>query len=1836
MSKRTTSFLVLAAALLLSLPSGAQNSKAPKKKAGTELAGQKRIKASELNAVRTKTLAAQQTVADEKKPSLEEEQYLIDKAAKEASASEVIPQVNWASLECPQFVPKNGLFKSDNLPKGTHRFSNAPKNFKVRAAVPKKGANKVQGDPNAIITEIPATAEVKYYAISGSYHKATTSGNTTTYSVAEQSGNTAIAFDGDDVYIKNPITGYSSGTWVKGTKAGNTITVPLGQFLSYFASDGYGLYITLANVTSSFSGTNLTDETEVTYTIDGNTISLNGTNETKTLTVAWSDDDTVYKYGAPGGNYNTVYTLDEDYTPPTAQTELVELPSGVTPEDWYAEGTNQYPSGSSTPTAAKVAFDGNDVYVSGIFTSLPNAWIKGTLEGNKVTFVTGQLLGQLTDGSSGTTYDIYAVGTDGSAILNNFTMTYDATEKKLTLDEGSEILANISVEKLGYFQWIKTLVISAEAPAPAQIDALPYSNDFSTSDLKKHFTTIDANGDGNTWTWANEEYYINYADANNDWLVSPAIKLVAGKKYHFAFDSKTRSSNYPETFEVKAAKEATAEALAAGTTVIAQQQVTSATYSTIETEEFTVSETGYYYIGIHNTSLDQWTQYVDNFLIEAAPITAPYTGDFSQEGTIDDYGVIDANNDGKTWTWSASYGAYYPYSSTNQADDYLILPIKLEAGKNYNVTVTAASSTSWAEKFEVKAGKTATVEGLSTTIIPETTIQTSTDTEYEGTFTPDEAGTYYVAIHATSDADMFNLKIKKLVIEAGAEGNAPAAVDALTVTPLSDDLGATIAFNAPTKSIDGADLAEGDITKIEILRDGNVIHTIENPAPGSAHTYMDIASDLTIGTHKYQVISYGASGIGGKSEEISVFLSAVLDVPYTFNLTTNETFSTFSVIDNNGDNSTWKWNSSNGTYYGYNSSNAADDYLISAPFNLVAGKNYKITVNAKGSASWPEKMEVKVGQEATAAGLNQTVIPETVVGTGNFDDYEGEFTVSANGIYYIAIHAISDADKLNLCVSKLSIEAGAEPTAPAATELTATPGAEGALNVDLSFTAPANAVDGSALSGTEDVKIYRDDALVNTLTGVAPGSAQTWTDTNVEDGKTYVYYVVAANESGDGQKSNKVSVFVGQDTPAVVTGFEKTADTPTSLTFAWDEVTGANGGYVNPANAEYGIYKLAIESSIFGNYLVEDGILGTVTGETTGTFDYPVDEGEQDIQYFGASVKVGTNETDPTYAYTYAIVGAPYELPIAESFTGSTLHYVWDSSDNARLGVTDDTSDGDDAALALQAYGEAGEVTFFTGKVNLNPAANPTIIFDAKKGTSSVSALTIFVLSPDGTSTDVETVTLTDEYQSFKVSIPSSAKNGRYNQIGFKANFPAVQETVIIDNIKICDLYQYNLSVDLTAPKTVQAGNKVTVNATVKNIGEEIIESYNLTVKAGDKELFNQDIEEPLAMFESKKFDIDYETTIFDEAGDVTITATVTPEVDLDETDNTSEAIITIKQSSAAGPENVTAEVEEDGKTVDVAWSAPSTSTEEATDDVESYDDFDDGGLFDPTAGENGGEVSQTGNIGDWTVYDGNNGYWGYGFNGLESSLGQPGSWQVFNPSQLTASSGTLDQQYPAHSGNKYFISTCVAEPQGAIAATDNWLISPELPGVAQTISFYVRELVDSYGAESYEVLASSTDKEIASFSLVEAKTTSAVDWEEVSVDLPAGTKYFAIRHTSTDVWALLLDDITFTTGGGEIDHYNIYVDGELVDQTDGTTFNVEIDESGEHTISVSAVYTNGQESAPVSADPVTTTAIDKVTVDGKPVDIYSIDGKLVRKQATSLEGLRGLYIINDKKVIIK
>ena len=75
---------------------------------------------------------------------------------------------------------------------------------------------------------------------------------------------------------------------------------------------------------------------------------------------------------------------------------------------------------------------------------------------------------------------------------------------------------------------------------------------------------------------------------------------------------------------------------------------------------------------------------------------------------------------------------------------------------------------------------------------------------------------------------------------------------------------------------------------------------------------------------------------------------------------------------------------------------------------------------------------------------------------------------------------------------------------------------------------------------------------------------------------------------------------------------------------------------------------------------------------------------------------------------------------------------------------------------------------------------------------------------------------------------------------------------------------------------------------------------------------------------------------------------------------------------------------------------------------------------------------------------------------------------------------------------------------------------------------------------------------------------------------------------------------------------------------------------SGEHTLAVTAVYEGGMESAPATAVIDVTSGISEISIDGQPVDVYTVDGRLVRRQATSLQGLKGLYLIGNKKVFVK
>ncbi|MBP5499133.1 MAG: choice-of-anchor J domain-containing protein [Bacteroidales bacterium] len=1182
---------------------------------------------------------------------------------------------------------------------------------------------------------------------------------------------------------------------------------------------------------------------------------------------------------------------------------------------------------------------------------------------------------------------------------------------------------------------------------------------------------------------------------------------------------------------------------------------------------------------------------------EATPVSVPYEADFSTSGDSmeEDFIIINHNedlSDGEpcTWMWSSSSGAYYVYNTdgTTPADDYLVLPINLEGGKTYDVIVNAASW-NYPEEFEVVAGSECTAEAMTTEIIGKT-IPENDAADFSGTFTPAADGVYYIAIHAISPADLFILSVYRFSIDVAPDAAAPEAVSDLTVAQVPNELKNVISFTAPKTTISGEEMTEN--LTINIICNGEVVKTLEGVAPGSEQSYTDEVEAEA--TYRYQVIAANAAGQGRKSDIVTVKVSMPQDVPYIVKFTDEDVYDRFLVIDNNEDGTTWSYSSyDEAAQYRADWDNNADDYLVSQALSVEAGKNYIVTARIAGNAYDPERFEVVAGTSPTGEGLNISVIEPTDVTSEIFSEYTGSFIAETDGYYYVAVHAISDANTYYLYVSGLSVEQGPEVTAPAAPTLEASAGAEGALNATIQVTAPDKTIEGNTLSAITKLELYRDGELIGEQSDVTPGAVVTFTDEKIEASALYAYQALAYNESGKGEKSEKTTVYVGLDQPLAPEMVEA-VDHPTSVDLSWSAVgnVGMNGGYVNPDEVTYKIWDIDLSSF----FIFFNDMITSVKGQTSVSFDYNVDEGDQqDYKYFAVR-PVNDSTVDEDQADWNAagvFVGKPYDA-VLEGFANEELHYFWET--DAYLAVTNYASDEDGVALALLAE-TPGQKAFVSGKLNIKDAAQPMLVFDALNA-SGIQTLYVLGSADQVTWNILQTVTLNSEnYQSYQIPLSSIKNHERYAQIAFVANYTnAILEEdygdyFFLDNIRIGNFFDNDLSVSAIAPAaTLVAGKKMAIDVIVENTGLQPASNYTVKVQAGETELLNETVSDELAPFAKKEFQTELSTTVFDEAGDVTVTVTVEYAADENTENNTISGTFTIEEPAVGAPENLTAEIE-DFADVLLTWSAPEATTEAVTEDF-----------------ENGpGEFTQIDANGD-----------GYG-------------WDYMYSDELKSHSG--------YGGMQSYSWT----PDGGAVHVDNWLVTP-LAILDGTFSFWAAAQDGEWTEEHFAVYVSTTgNQSVDDFTQVSEEFETSGWPQEYSVDLSsyAGQEgYIAIRHyDSYDQFAMVVDDISFTKAPALPVKYNIYVDQALIAtvESDVTTYTVAADllDEGAHTFAVTAVYANGLESKPAVVSFDVITGIQQLE-ESQPVDVYSVDGKLVRSQAKTLDDLKGVYIINGRGVILK
>lgn len=221
-------------------------------------------------------------------------------------------------------------------------------------------------------------------------------------------------------------------------------------------------------------------------------------------------------------------------------------------------------------------------------------------------------------------------------------------------------------------------------------------------------------------------------------------------------------------------------------------------------------------------------------------IVPPYYNNFNLLTAIDNYTIINANGDDKTWEMYAEY-AHIEDNAALDMDDWLVTPgVKLEAGKVYPFSIKAwCYDTKWPERLEVKMGTAPNAAAMTTAVIGSTDLTSDEATTLSNYISVNETGIYYIGIHGISDADAYYLCIDDLRIgEPITQGSPKEVSNFSAVADYEGAYKATVTLTAPTRNVlDNQDPTA--ITKIELKRNGDLIHTFNAPQPGEELSYVD-------------------------------------------------------------------------------------------------------------------------------------------------------------------------------------------------------------------------------------------------------------------------------------------------------------------------------------------------------------------------------------------------------------------------------------------------------------------------------------------------------------------------------------------------------------------------------------------------------------------------------------------------------------------------------------------------------------------------------------------------------------------------------------------------------------------------------------------------------------------------------------------------------------------------------------------------------------------------------------------------------------------------------------
>ena len=1057
-------------------------------------------------------------------------------------------------------------------------------------------------------------------------------------------------------------------------------------------------------------------------------------------------------------------------------------------------------------------------------------------------------------------------------------------------------------------------------------------------------------------------------------------------------------------------------------------------------------------------------------------------------------------------------------------------------------------------------------------------------------------------------------------------GNAQTSVNANTGK-------ATVTWEAPAGGQNDGYLGEltYDIKRYpegKVVKTGHVGTTFEEKLPEGETT----------------VYGYGItpSNNGTKGDEIVtnyVSYGDPITPPFYNGFDAKYDLAYFTVMDADNDGETWSLKEAdmfNG-YDGYaqilrgEEKHSFNDWLITPALKVKANHKYNISFRLSGLYKYyEEQFEVKYGTAPTVEGMNKTLMPQTTIKRSDFETVTLTLEADKDEVIYLGFHALSVlGEAMGVKIDDINVTAGVDNLAPdQVTELNVEADPQGTLSTKISFTAPTKTLNGKTLDNITGFQLRRTGKVVAEIPAAAPGAKVEYTDNTPVNGVN-VYSVAAVNEKGASFYCTPVAVYVGEDSPT--TPVKANTETNTnSVRFNWNAPEkGIHGGYLNPEKLTY-----TLAESDGSDYKPTYTPVGNTVGKTYFDLDVnPNDGAEQTVKtlFINAANDYGSSAYIPLPSY---IQGKPYDIPFSASVKNYMFYGIlwaaWGTG-KSDFELSENSVDNDGGCFYLMPVNDDDISYLGSGKISLGGATAPKLMFHHKAAEGSKAKITVEVETPDGIKHEAGVIDYANlqggDWSASGIDLSPWA-NEPFITFDFAVQGKSYEE-IYIDRLFVRDTQTDDLNAEIETPATVLKGGVANVKVRVNNFGENPAKNFKVKLYANDKLVETKKITETLATYDFTDVNFEYQSNKLDQNEDVELKAEIDYAYDLFEDDNVVSANIKYITSEKPRPESASTAKTAEG--INVSWTPAITSTETVTESFEegtswSQDNF---GAFKSEAVNSG----TTGGIFDKYKFpnQGSN----YGFMLFDSTNG----W-------LTEAQINQVPDFKAHNGNKYLAAIYRVDAEGNDMAQNNWLYSPQLSGDVQEISFWVKNYKDSENTyeENFSVLYSTTDNKRESFTKIgDNYSIKSGAWEEIKVELPAGTKYFAINH-NTPTWNnpffFMIDDITYTFGAGEVTGYKIYRDGKLIGNVAADVRNfvdkdADLSDTNSHVYGVTAVYAAEESEATLAQS---LTAVDGISADSNQTfDVYTTDGICVAKGVRNLNLLKkGVYVVNGKKIAVK